>query len=257
VTERAVFVPDLGRLPAEEVFDRLYLGTEFCSWRLPSPAQLRTALEAAAARGAGFSLVTPLLDEAGLGRARALMRTLPAEAELVANDVGLLETALETRWPGTLVAGRLLTKQRRGPGVQDPVGASPEALAALSGSALDSAPYVSWLCATYGVRRFEIDVLALGTAVPELPAGIGLSLYRPWALVTATRNCPWVFDGRAWDRAGGCERPCSGRRLLLEPDEGGRPLVLGGCAQFLRTEADDRPLPPGVDRVVWQPDIPA
>jgi len=255
VTERAVFVPDLDRLPAGEPLDRLYLGTEFCAWRLPSPGQLAAGLEAAAALGAGFSLVTPFLDEGGLARAAALVRALPEEAELVANDPGLLETVLEAGWKGTLVAGRLLTKQRRGPGVQDPVHATPEALAALRGSALDSAPLVAWLHETYGVHRFEVDELAQGTTVPELPPGVGVSIYRPWALVTATRNCPWVFDGRSWDRSGGCARPCRGRHLDLLPAEGGRPLVLGGCAQFLRTT--EGPLPTGVDRVVWQPGIPA
>jgi hypothetical protein len=86
---------------------------------------------------------------------------------------------------------------------------------------------------------------------------VSLSLYRPWLLVTATRNCPWIFDGRTWDRTRGCARPCRGRTLDLEPEEGGRPLRVGGCAQFLRNDAVDRPVPPGVDRIVWQPDIPA
>jgi collagenase-like PrtC family protease len=261
--ERAVFVPDLDRLPAGEAFDRLYLGSEFCRWRLPSPAQLGAALEAAASRGAALSLVTPFLDEAGLAQAVALVRALPEDgrAEVVANDPGLLEAVLTLGWRGALVAGRLMTKQRRGPGVQDPVDATPEALAALAGSALDSAPLVAWLGEVYGVRRFEIDDIAQGPAVPPLPDGVRLSLYRPWVLVTATRNCPWIFDGRRSDRTAGCARPCRGRRLDLLPDDASRsltrPLVLGGCAQFLRVDRADRPLPPGVDRVVWQPDIPA
>jgi hypothetical protein len=33
-------------------------------------------------------------------------------------------------------------------------------------------------------------------------------------------------------------------------------LILGGCAQFLEHRSDAPP-PPGVDRIVWQPEVPA
>ncbi len=256
MAERALFVPDLARIPAGERFERLYLGSEFCRWRLPDTARLAAALEAASSRGAAFTLVTPFLDEEGLGQAMELVRLLPADGrtEVVANDAGLLEGVLEAGWNGALVAGRLLTKQRRGPGVQEPREATGEAWEALRGSALEAEPLVAWLIGTYGVRRFELDDIAQGLRVPPLPAGVGVSLYRPWVLVTATRLCPWRAGAVG---AGGCGVPCRGRRLELEPEEGGRPLVLGGCAQFLRVAVGDRPLPPGVDRVVWQPQPPA
>jgi hypothetical protein len=259
--ERAVFVADLDRLPAAagEAPDRLYLGSEFCAWRLPSAAELGHARDAARSRGMALSLVTPFLDEDGLQRVLALVRHLPPGegAEVVANDLGLVEALAERGWGGTVVAGRLLTRQRRGPGFQEPRGAGPEALAALRGSALDSPPFVSWLSGTYGVLRFEIDDLVQGVSVGELPGDVRLSLYRPWLLVTATRNCPWVFDGRAFGRPPRCPRPCRGRALTLEPEEGGRQLLLGGCAQFLRGDDGERPLPPGIDRLVHQPGIPA
>ncbi|HEY5999303.1 MAG TPA: hypothetical protein VI078_08385 [bacterium] len=157
-------------------------------------------------------------------------------------------------------AGRLLARQRRGPGFQSfgevPAGAA----SALRASALESAALVEHLRSVYGVRRFEVDDLVQGVAVPPLPAGVRLSLYRPWLLVTASRNCPWVFDGRAWDREG-CARPCRGRLLRLTcEDEGAargrRELTLGGCAQFLEHRSDAPP-PAGVDRIVWQPEVPA
>lgn len=264
--ERAVYVPDLDRLPpAGERYDRLYLGSEYCVWRLPGERDLHAALAAAARRGMGFSLVTPFLDEPGLLRALALVRALPEDpaVEVVANDLGLLVALADAGWRGTAVAGRLLTRQRRGPGFESCGDVPPAAREALRGSALDSPGFVGLLQGSYGVRRFELDDLVQGVAVPPLPADVRVSLYRPWLLVTATRNCPWVFDGRAWDRAHGCASPCCGRTLRLEaqrqdPDDrhGPRPLVLGGCAQFLEHRSG-APAPAGVDRVVWQPEVPA
>jgi len=258
--DQAVFVADLDRLPPPDGrYDRLYLGSEFCQWRLPGPRELDRAQREARERGMAFSLVTPFLTESGLRRVASLVRDLPAdgETEVVANDLGLLEAVAGAGWRGTLVAGRLLTRQRRGPGFQDPVGATPDALAALQGSALDSPSFVDWLGAAYGVRRFELDDLVQGVAIGALPEGVRLSLYRPFLLVTATRNCPWIFDGRIWHREEACPRPCRGQALLLEPEAGGRDLLLGGCAQFLRADAARGDLSPAVDRVVWQPDIPA
>lgn len=284
--ERAVFVPDIDRLPPPgDPFDRLYLGSEFCVRRLPEGRGLRQALEAAAARGIAFSLVTPFLDEAGLAVTLALARALPEDAstEVVANDLGLIVKLRDAGWRGTLVAGRLLTRQRRGPGFQSFDDPPPGACEALQGSVLDSPAFVKMLGSTFGVRRFELDDLVQGIALPEFAADVRISLYRPWLLVTATRNCPWVFDGRTWDRSA-CARPCRGQRLhLVPPSRPGtapaqgwrgapqplepaacagsdcreeRELVLGGCAQFLE-HRNVEPPPPAVDRIVWQPGIPA
>ena len=314
--ERAVFVPDIDRVPPPgEPYDRLYLGSEFCAWRLPGKRELGGAHAFAARRGMTFSLVTPFLGELDLARTLDLVRALPADpsAEVVANDIGLIEALRAAGWKGTVVAGRLLTRQRRGPGFQSFGDIPPEAAEALRGSALDAPGFVELLGAQYGVRRFELDDLVQGTAVPPLPAGVSLSLYRPFLLVTATRICPWVFDGRTWDRSRGCGRPCRGHVIRLVPVEAAgssrcappscspqpaerdhepprrmgcvaqssrmgesegvrserppapgtgaartpaRPLVLGGCAQFLENRSDAPP-PPGVDRIVWQPQVPA
>jgi hypothetical protein len=299
--ERAIFVPDLDRLPPPGApGDRLYLGNEFCPWRLPGERELLEAHTAAARRGMTFSLVTPFLDEPGLVHTHALVRALPADlsTEVVVNDLGLVVALRASGWNGTVVAGRLLTRQRRGPGFQSFGDVPPEAGAALRGSVLDSPNFIGLLGSRYGVLRFELDDLVQGVAVPSLPSGVSLSLYRPWLLVTATRNCPWVFGGPRWRREGICLRPCKGRALRLDPSAEGsdvlragcggpaprnsaalpsvhagvggdasnpatatalpatRPLILGGCAQFLENRSDAPP-PPGVDRIVWQPEVPA
>jgi hypothetical protein len=245
--ERAVFVADLERLPApQEPYDRLYLGSEFCIWRLPHERELRESLAAANRRGMSFSLVTPFLDEPGLARALALALCLPEDrsSEVVANDLGLIEALRAAGWRGTVVAGRLLTRQRRGPGFQSFGEITPAAGAALQGSALDSPAYVELLGSVYGVKRFELDDLVQGVSVPSLPAGVSLSLYRPYLLVTATRNCPWIFDGRTWDRAHGCARPCRGQTLCMAPVQASGSCRCGPPSCSLRSAAGDLPSAP-------------
>ena len=236
--ERAVFVPDLERLPPPGgAADRLYLGSEFCVWRLPGERELREALAVAARRGLRFSLVTPFLDEPGLARTLGLVRALPEDpaTEVVANDLGLIESLREAGWRGTVVAGRLLTRQRRGPGFQSFGDVPPAAADALRGSALDAPAFVELLGSMYGVRRFELDDLVQGVRVPALPAGVSLSLYRPWLLVTATRNCPWIFDGRSWDRSRGCPGPCRGQALRLTPVQASGSCRCGPPLRSLRS----------------------
>jgi len=334
IVERAVFIPDLERMPPPgQPYDRLYLGSESCVWRLPSERELHAALAVATQRGLSFSLVTPFLDEPGLTQTLALVRALPGDPaiEVVANDLGLMESLRASGWNGTLVAGRLLTRQRRGPGFQSCTDVPAAAAAALRGSALDAPAYSELLGKRFGVQRFELDDLVQGLGAPAPTAGVHLSLYRPYLIVTATRNCPWIFDGRTWDRSQGCGRLCRGqslrlvsaaaqfahrppeiqddestlpgragerdtrelprcdhgkgeavaqsggrqRRTVKERDGGpqredpavpdgyspftghqDRPLLLGGCAQFLEHHGTASP-PAGVDRIVWQPRIPA
>lgn len=257
--ERAVFVAEARQMPAAgEGCDRLYVGSEFCTRRLPDPAELRDAVEQAQARGMAFSLVTPLLDEEGLEATLALALALPpvAGAEVVANDVGLLQALAREHWPGTVVAGRLLTRQHRGTGFKTYGEAPPDARTALRHCALDSSRFIGLLAERYGVRRFELDNLVQGVEIEQVPEGIAWSVYHPYLFVAASRRCPWRFDGKRWRPRAECVAPCCRRVVEMVPEEGGETILLGGCAQFLQYEGDVY-RGPGVDRHVFEPAVPA
>jgi len=230
--DQAVFVADLDRLPPPDGrYDRLYLGSEFCQWRLPGPRELDRAQREARERGMAFSLVTPFLTESGLRRVASLVRDLPAdgETEVVANDLGLLEAVAGAGWRGTLVAGRLLTRQRRGPGFQDPVGATPDALAALQGSALDSPSFVDWLGAAYGVRRFELDDLVPSIIARDGDAQLPLDLRRPDLASRGGLSAALPGAGAAAGTGGGRTRSPAGRvRAVPAGGRGARGLESGG-----------------------------
>lgn len=257
---RAVFVAERARIPAAgEGYDRLYFGSEFCWQRLPDADGAAALVGEAASRGMAFTLVTPLLDEEGLEATLRVVAGLPAEAgvEVVANDVGLVQALAREQWAGTLVAGRLIARQRRGPGFRRHGEPPPEAEAALRGSALDSPAFLARLAERYGVRRFELDNLVQGVEIAAPPPGISFSVYHPWLFVAASRRCPWRFDGKRWRTSSECVAPCRGRILELVAEEGSAPLALGGCAQYLRNEGSDIYAGPGVDRHVILPAVPA
>lgn len=259
--ERAVFLADPRSLgEVDRSFDRLYFGNETCPWRLPTRRELRLAYDAARGLDMAFTLVTPLLDDAALGRALALLEELDGlgPGEVIVNDVGLLEEISRRGWEGEVGLGRLLTRQRRGAGWKRPLPGEEGAADYLRRSSLESEKMVAWMGTRYGVRRFEIDDLPQGVRVGDLPGDVRLSLYRPFAILTVTRLCPWNFDGRRWRSGEGCGAPCREGRLVLNPGEGGAPILMGGCAQFLKVEeGGEADSLSAVDRLVIQPGLPA
>jgi hypothetical protein len=110
---------------------------------------------------------------------------------------------------------------------------------------------VEWFRDLYGVRRFEIDNLIQGVEVDPLPGEIRLSVYHPFLFLTATKLCPWTFDGRRWRRGEGCPS-CEGETLELDPDEGGRKIVMAGSVQYLENDSPGVYAGPAVDRWVRQ-----
>ncbi len=255
--ERALYVTELETLELLAWdWDRLYFGHETCPWRLPTRPLLRKALAKARADKKPFTLVTPVLDDRGLKRALSLLGELGGEDELVVNDLGLLRAARAEGWDGQIALGRLLTRQRRGGGWRSELPAEPGAASYLRGCSLDSPGTARFFRSRYGVTRFEVDDLAQGVRLPSLGRDYRFSLYTPYSIMTLTSLCPWIFDGRGWGREGGCAAPCRGAHLVLEPEEGGEALLMAGCAQFLETGGGGRRVR-GVDRVVFQPRLPA
>jgi hypothetical protein len=259
MVEKALFVTEaegIGELLPSE--GRLYFGHEFCHWRLAGRGQVEDLRRRAADVGLLFTLVTPLLHEEGLSPMMKLLEALsPSEGdEVVVNDVGLLERLSRESWSGAVTVGRVLTRQRRGAGWKEGSPGTGAALRYLRGSSLDSPGFVEWFRDRYGVRRFEIDNLLQGVEVGDLPGDVRLSVYYPYLFLTATSLCPWTFDGRRWRKGEGCPA-CRGQVLELHPEEGGRPILMGGGVQFIENDTGVIYRGPGVDRLVRQPRIPA
>ena len=191
----------LRKLPADR--RAVVIGSEFCSGLLPSPAEARALRRKFRGR---IILATTLLTQAALEKVKELIKIINSggPAEVVANDLGLLETLRAGRKAPPVSCGRILAHR---------VKIMPEA-------------YARNFLARYRVAGFEVDDASIIKRLA--PYGLPFSWHYPFRYATVTRFCPWE---NRW--AAGCARSCLGRaRKLVSPRVPG-PLWLRGCAYFI------------------------
>lgn len=232
---------------------RLYLGSEFCCWRMPPLDEVLRALDFCHQRAVPLTLVTPVLYQSWLADARRLLDTVSgrfaAGDELLFSDLGMLNLALERLPDVPLVCGRALSGQKRGPRILDLDLGAGERDYFQRGSWYSSESVA--LLHEAGVQRIELDNLLQGFA--PLPAGLRGSLHWPYALVTSSRNCP--FRKPHHDRP--CQSGC-GEVFTLQTGQTPIPLLQGGNSQFLRNDRLPENLQQlGIDRLVEHAALPA
>lgn len=241
----------LNQLPAQPPagYSRLYFGAEFCFWRLPPFEKILAARAWALAAGWSFTLVTPVLSEDERSRlAKLLQKTLPAfdgGDEVLISDWGALDLVRAVRDDLTIILGRALSGQKRGPRILD---------MALTSEQRDYFQKGSWhnhgaveLLVEKGVKRVEQDNLLQGLA--PLPDGLNGSLHSPYAMVTSSRNCPFRPSGES----GPCPVYC-GEVFTLQSTETQTLLYQDGNSQFLNNETLPENLEElGIDRIVKHP----
>jgi hypothetical protein len=250
--EQAAFLNDLpGESPAG--FSRLYYGAEFCFWRLPSIK--KTLASRAWARRAdwAYTLVTPVLGEAERQQLdsffKAVLPELTAGDEILVSDWGALELVGSVRDDLTVILGRALSGQKRGPRILD------------MNLGVEQSEYFrrgSWhnrdavaLLVEKGVTRIEQDNLLQGLA--PLPKSLQGSLHLPYAMVTSSRNCPF----RTSPEFGPCAAPC-GETFTLKTEETEPLLYQDGNTQFLHNKMLPKNLSTlGINRIVTHPELAA
>jgi hypothetical protein len=248
--EQACFLIDLPTVPPAGC-SRLYYGAEFCFWRLPAVEKILSAREWAKNAGWDFTLVTPVVgEEEHQALARVLqvaLSNLRTGDEVLISDWGTLEQVRAVRDDLTVVVGRTLSGQKRGPRILDMTLNSDQEKYFQSGSWYSS-PAVELLI-EQGLARVELDNLLQGIA--PLPKGLSGSLHLPYAMVTTSRNCPF----RDADKPGGCSVAC-GETFTLRSAETKVLLYQDGNTQFLCNETLPANLSDlGIDRVVRHPQL--
>jgi hypothetical protein len=246
--EHACFLNDLPGEPLVGI-SRLYYGAEFCFWRLPPPEKILAAREWTRNAGWSFTLATPVLGEDERLRLDGILKKvlpeLDAGDEVLISDWGALELVRAVRDDLTIILGRALSGQKRGPRILDMT---------LTREQTDYFQRGSWhnsdaveLLAEQGIQRIEQDNLLQGMA--PLSKELKGSLHLPYAMVTSSRNCPFRPDGEF----GPCSVLC-GEVFTLQSDETKILLYQDGNTQFLYNEhLPDDLLELGIDRVVTHP----
>lgn len=249
--EQALFLNRLQQ-PLPSGYARLYFGAEFCPWRFPPVEEIAAAVALAHGAGWSFTLATPVVAERFRPQLRrtfeSILPHLHADDEVMISDWGALVPLRQMSFSGTLVLGRVLSGQKRGPQILD-LELSPEQRDYFRQGSWYAAEAVA-LLREEGIARVELDNLPQGLApLPDLLRG---SLHTPYAMVTSSRNCPF----RSGPGDNGCAAAC-GEVFTLTTPQSRLPLYQGGNTQFLLLPdlpADLGAL--GLDRIVHHPALP-
>ncbi len=201
---------------------RVYIGDEFCPVRLPGRTAIRQFTRFAAKHHIGITLLTPVLTEPWLEKYVPQFDLLTSEcpeAEIVANDLGVL-LYLARQYPGiSLSMGRLFNKGFKDPRV--PITDIPDSETAqsiLSDCTFDRTEFQA-MALNLGVRRFERDLMPYAKHFFAIPAPLSISCYFPFGYVTTGRVC-WMSAFNRPSRkkfipVKSCARPCDIFSMVL------------------------------------------
>ena len=248
--EQAAFLYDLPEEPPTG-FSRLYYGAEFCFWRLPSVEKTLASRAWARRVDWAYTLVTPVLGEAERRQLDNYFKTVLPELacgdEVLISDWGALELLRSVRDDLTVILGRALSGQKRGPRILEMT---------LGAEQSEYFRCGSWhnrdaveLLVEKGITRIEQDNLLQGLA--PLPVPLQGSLHLPYAMVTSSRNCPF----RTSPELGPCAATC-GEIFTLKTVEAEPLLYQDGNTQFLHNETLPKDLSTlGINRIVTHPEL--
>lgn len=246
------------RVPPGVQFSRLYLGNEFCEFRIPTLPELHRTLEFAVP----LTLLTPLVCDRGLDKLRKLFQALPKGSEVVCSDWGVLRELRADFQELVPVLGRTLIRALKEPRV--PVGSGPT----LKQTDLALPGFVGML-KSQGVSRVEIDLPPARLGMDLRPLGLSGSLHLPFGHVAWGRACmvgslhlPYE---RKFEPGAPCRQECRGLLAELHPPAGSPALPArlfhrGNTAFALHPEADlensvELAGECGIDRLVYDPEV--
>jgi hypothetical protein len=168
--------------------------------------------------------------------------------EILASDLGTIRIVRQLSASTTLIAGRVLSGQKRGPRILDLDLQDAESSYFRQGRwyQAESCKFLE----EQGIDRVELDNLLQGIA--PLPTPLIGTLHVPYAMVTSSRNCPVRPAGDFGPCAGGC-----GEVFKLTTPQTTVPLFQAGNTQFLHNPVLPENLAKlQIDRLVEHPSLP-
>lgn len=228
-------------LPADARLTHLYVGSEYCEHLFPDDAMLALAEQLTERWNLRLALATPIACDALIARLAEVAPRLPAGSEVIANDWGVAHW-LHVHAPALLpVAGRQLAKM-----IKDPRLANP-AWIKVYPSNYEASPFGAFL-ARLGIERVELDVPPFATPEVFAVAGLGVSVWAPYAYIAKGRICKVGSLRQPLPEKFAPGRPCHHECLGLleaEPEPGPGVRVRGaglrtysrGTTMFYRHDA--------------------
>lgn len=260
--EEAVFITKISDSQClSNRYSRIYFGNEFCQRLIPTIKELEEILNFVLSKSLNFTFVTGFVTDSDLNYLQDLLDIISyrvPNSEIVINDWGML--CIVRKYNLKPVVGRLLTKQKRDPRILTLLKKLPEkALECSKAAGIGS--YLIRFLRDNAVERMEIDNLPQGIRLNESVKleGFHFSLYFPFNYVTTSRQC--IFNNGClhseMELPPKCERKCRHSTIILKHHTMPLPLYMKGNTVFLENlKTPDYLVQEGIDRIIYQPDIP-
>lgn len=279
--ERAIHITELKNLGYFQKgrYQRIYWGVEFCQNLIPSTQDTDKVLRFVKRNNLGFTLVTPLVTERGLKKITKILFLLKRKrinCEVVINDWGILGWLNENfNDYFELALGRLLGRQQRYPEITKTLEKqSPFAVKSDSGnlviyihrlpdkryrrgikSSYINSPLAQQFLSKLGIKRVEFNNLIQGIDLTGIK--FKKSIYTPFINISTTRFCPMDKKYQELYRINVCHKECQNYYDRLSMSWSPVLRYKKGNTVFYRNPVDEnRAAAMGIDRIVFQPELP-
>ena len=224
-------------------FQRIYFGSEFCDFLVPSMAEIRKLKQVERKQRVPFSIVTPYINERRLKHWLVLLSALDADypgTEVIVNDWGIV-FAIKNQFPRlSMVLGRVLSKQKRGFFTLDRY-ESPEKVVLRREKEKDYA-HSSILQNRYlcdFLSKLTIDRMGLDNIAAPLQyfssSRFMIDLYYPYIYLTTSNYCLLYVDEKRcgrYTKPEHCKAYCNQEWAVREIRAGEECIYLKGNTQF-------------------------
>lgn len=279
--EKAIHITNLKNLKyfQKNKYQRIYWGVEFCQNLIPTLKDTEEILRFIKKTSLKFTLVTPFVTEYGLRRLKEIVKWLKKKeykSEIVVNDWGILE-CLNTEFKNdfNLSLGRLLLRQQRDPAIKKVLEKQlPFAIKGKDGkisiiihqppakkyqqgirATYINSPSMQRFLSKFGVQRVELNNIVQGINLAGLK--FKKSIYTPYVNISSTRFCPMDSKHQKMYRINACKKECQRYYDILRNRGVGKIIYKRGNTTFYKDPLDIKEiLDTGIDRVVFQPEIP-
>lgn len=237
--EKAVLVYRFKDINIALKYDRLYYGYEFCERLLPTKDELKKAIEFSVNHGKKFTFLTSYVSDTGIERIKELLKVIKSnlkqliQPEVVVNDLGIMNL-LEKEKDITIIAGRLLVKQKRDPRINY-LNLSNNEKDYFKQFSLDSDNNQCFI-SKFGIKRIELDNTFQGI---KRQSNLQASLYVPYCYVTTTKLCYMAKADkhlRYLRKIEDCDKQCQKYDVYMTNDKMKTKFYLKGNTVFYRND---------------------
>lgn len=279
--EKAIHITSLKNLKYLQKggYQRIYWGIEFCQNLIPALKDTKKILEFVKKKNLKFTLVTPFVTEGGLKRLSEIFvwfKKRKISCEIVVNDWGILEY-LHSEFKGyfELSLGRLLVRQQRDPAMKRVLEKQlPLAIKGKDGKiriivhkipdkryregirvSYVNSPSLAGFLSKFDIKRVELNNLIQGVDVKGIK--FKKSIYTPFVNISTTRFCPMESRFQKIYRINVCNKECQRYYDILRNRAIPKIIYKRGNTIFYKNPLNPTLFPEyGVDRVVFQPELP-